>query len=144
MDENKKYKIHRSIVAIFFIFEIVIIIKIILCYFGFDFASYDTLSKYLFAILFGLLGLFVRNWKWLLGYYSENKQGKNLVSIYLFDYQIFVLLSSILISSVLMLNSKIETSPYLFFTFAVPLNVYIGFTTYQAFDFLKGMISKYI
>ena len=144
MDENKKYKIHRSIVAIFFIFEIAIIIKIILCNFGFDFASYNTLSKYIFAILFDLLGLFVRNWKWLFGYYSENKQGKNLLSIYLVDYQIFVLLSSILVSSTLMLNSKIETSSYLFFTFSMPLNVYIGFTAYQAFDFLKGLISKNI
>lgn len=141
MSESREYTITRAIILLVLIAEIVISIKILLCDTGFGFSSYFPFNKYLFGILAGIFGLFLRNCYWLFGDHSESK-GKNLWLTYLLQYQFFVILSSILISSVLLLSDKIGASPYLFFTLALPLNIYIGLETYRALDLIKDIIRK--
>lgn len=139
----EKYKKYRIFIAVILILEVILILKIIIfCNWNLSLISGFPIEKFLFGILAGILGLLLRDFVWLFGIKTENQPGKNLWLTYLFQYQLFTILSSILISSVLMLNGTIENSSYLFFTFALPLNIYIGLEAYQALDFLKGIVGK--
>lgn len=138
---DKKYTITRFLIALILVVEIMLGVKVILADASFWNDLEFPLDKYLFGTIAGFSGLFLRNCYWLFGNQTESI-GKNLWLTYLIQYQLFIILSSILISSVLMLSDKVETSSYLFFAFALPLNVYVGLETYKAFDLIKDIIRK--
>ena len=136
---TEKYFWDRIIILFILIFEIVLFF--FNTYYGWGLIF--QIDQYLFGILAGIFGLFLRNLFWLFGNKLESS-GKNVLRTYLLNYQIFIVLSSIFISSILILilNDKIKDSPYLFFTFVLPLNIYVGLEVYNALTFIKGMFGK--
>ncbi|MEK9147537.1 MAG: hypothetical protein AAB593_01345, partial [Patescibacteria group bacterium] len=136
---NDKYFSDRIIISIVLVLAVIILG----CYYNPNLSWILNLpsDKYLFGMIAGIVGLILRNFIWFSENYPE-KKAKWVVFTYLIPYPLFIVLSSLLISSVLLLNDKIESSPYLFFAFALPLNIYIGFATYEALEFLKNLIKS--
>lgn len=140
--ETENYETRRW--SIFFAFIAILIVGIITLL-DVDFKSvYVFLSsqKYLTGFFAGLFGLLLRNIYWIIGDHPPEKRGKYLEATYVFQYPFFIALSSILIFAILNLNYKIETHPDLFYAFAIPLNIYLGYGAYGTLDFLKGLIGK--
>ena len=96
--------------------------------------------KIIFGIVAGLFGLLLRN-IYFIG--KKEQAGKNLWVQYIIKYPLFIVFSSLFVFSILNLNDKIEQS-YLFYSFALPLNIYIGLETYHVTEWLEKLMQKYL